>query len=380
LALAFAGIHLALSTGGDLDSFLHRRALGWNTARGIFWQFPMWGWGGGAWPWAVQSLPDPPTLYEPIVAGTPERLLVAGGVMGFLVVLILVAGMMLARPTTRRRSPHEEKLPPLITVAGVLLTWTLTGLWSQAPLRPANLIVLAWATGTALSLRLRLGEGERPIDHRAAKTVGLTFAGVTLFTLLLPILLGAWISRANSAESALGRVTFAQRVMPWDDRWPRRAADIAGLALMSDPGPESVRLANARQRALDRALWLFPWDAQLHLVASRALLAHGAPHEAEAVLRDGLDRVPLDDGLRLILAAQLESQGEIREAYLTLQPLGRLRPTGLTKETMARLAWRLGERRQAERHAREAIQMGHRSPALANLLEQMSVAEEEPPT
>ncbi len=377
LILAAAGVQLLHNSGGDLLTHAHRRALGLRTGADLFWQQPLWGWGGGSWQWAVASLPEPPGVGEAIAAGAPGWVAVAGGFAGVVAFLTVGFGLLVTLAFARRPDKPARMGTPLMAAASIAIAWGLMGLWSPGPLRPANLILFTLFFGTALSLDLGDIPWRSPLEPPSRPWRRLLLGAAVAVALLLTAALVAtpltarWIRRAPTALDAADRAARAAAAMPWRIEWPLLEAQFAGAAALGASGDAVARLLERRMEAFARARALNPYDATLTLTPAQELAGRGFTEQAETLLREGLSRTPLSSDLAVILATLLEQRGEVGEAFNVLRPIDRLRPEASTKLTLARLSWHLGARDQAERYALEALQLGNRSGALTALLREM---------
>lgn len=373
-------VHFHIVSGGEYGQLLHQRAVGWRAARILIWQHPLWGWGGGTWSSAMASLAEPPTIGEPLTLTAGMWVLTAGGAAGALAVAVLVVGLFATLMGARRAAIPSRMNTPLMAVGAIGLAWGLMGLWSLAPVRPANLILFTFFTGTALSSDLLEVTAEAPIAEprrwlRLAVWSVAMGVGVTVFTLVgLGLFFSWWTQAAPSAEAAMRRAHVASLLMPWEHRWPALEAEMAGLTLVHHPdAPEGAQLRSRRELAHARARRLHPWLGDLYVVPAEEMLLRGQTERAEALLREGLAHLPLDAAMRWDLALILERRGDVQGAYETLRPLDRVHPTGETKAALARLCWALGNRDLAQRFAREALQLDHMPGALLALAAEMGL-------
>ncbi len=368
LAGGCAAVHLLLISEGAVAEFFQHRAAAWDLARAVFWHEPLWGWGGGTWPWAVASLAEPPatTLAAPVSA--LEWILSAGGAMGFVAVLVIAVGIW--RMT--RVTDEPTRTQALRIACGALaFAWGLMGLWAMTPARPVNLIILALLIGAAQAMPRGEVSESKPRRLGVLRFVALGVVAALLVITALGPVRGWWTRSAASAEVACGRASVAARVMPWDARWPALEARMVGLWIQHDPAADDLLLRVRRELAYEHARTLHPAEVEFTTIPAEELMLQGQTDEAEALLREGLRRIPNDASLRWALATLLEQRGDLAEAFETLRTLDRLQPSGAGKVTLARLAWARGESATAQRFAREAIQLDNRSPALMALLAEM---------
>jgi hypothetical protein len=376
LILLAAAIHLLHVSGGDLGELLHQRSLSWRVARMIAWHYPLWGWGGGTWEWAVGSLPQPTSAGGAPVITAGMWLFAAGGAAGLLVAAVLGVALFATLMAQRRETIPSRMSTALMAVGAIGIAWLLMGLWSLAPLRPANLIVFVFLTGTSLSGDLLEVTEKAPLARphpwlRLAVWWASLSVGVALLVTLSLSLWLSWWTRATSAPLAFRRAHVAGLLMPWETRWPELEAKMAGLWIVQDPTADVDRLRRLRAAAFTRARRLNPYQSDYYAVPAEELLLRGESEQAEALLRQGLVHCPLDAEMRWDLAGLLEERGELEGAYEALRQLDRIHPTGPSKVSLARLAWALGNRDLARRFAREALQLDNRSPALMALVQEM---------
>ncbi|MBN1476710.1 hypothetical protein JXA47_08155 [Candidatus Sumerlaeota bacterium] len=376
LTLSAAGLHLMAMAGSDLEGFLSRRAAGWSVGRALFWEWPLWGWGGGTWQWSLQSLQSPPVIDEPIAQTTAVWVLTAGGISALVICTVLITGLLGTLAGARRPDKPSRVGTPLMSVGAIALAWGLMGLWSLTPVRPCNLIITAFLLGTSLSIDLReiTSESRGPSVLRGVLWACALLTGMLLLiALALSPALSWWVRAASDETSALARIRAAEHLNPWNDLWPRREAQILGLQIWRDPTSDGEGRWHRFLAAHTRARRLNPCETESWVSPANAVLKlRGDAEQAESLYRQGLDHIPLDREMRLALASLLEQRGDHAGAFNTLRPLDRIHPTSQSKVVLAMLAWRLGDRDLAERFALEAIQLGNRSGALRALLLEMN--------
>jgi hypothetical protein len=372
--------HLFATARGDLSTLWHRARFGWDVARAVYWQSPLWGWGSGAWSAAFASLDQPPALDQPFAASAPAAVAAAGGALGILVMLILIVAFVFALATVRSRHEMRQISPPLLALVSVAILWGIAGLWSIAPVRPCNIALLAFLAGACLSSHLHAMHAEEthPVLPRGESRPLLWSAvmGVTLIlaiSLVLPGLLVRWIARADSDRAAMERARIAGAWLPWEVRFPMLEARRAALILWRG-GEDAIprELIGRIDQACRIARDLDPYLQEAYTLPATALWEHGADRTAaRALYEEGLVRLPRDKQMTLFLAEVQSQEGDVAGALHRLRAYDALEPTPVIKVTLARLAWSLGDRAAAEQFAREALQLDNRSPALITLLQDM---------
>lgn len=378
VAVAVAA-HFMLISGGNRGALWEKVSASWHLARALFWQFPVWGWGGGTLEYALRSLPDPSLTEQTSLVLAPVMILTAGGLAGLFAVIILAGGVWINLMAVKRGRRVARRGTPLLVAVSLVVMWGVMGLWSAAPVRPFNLILLAFITGAGFSMDLVVPVGREPMPTPTGSLrlfIWSAAIGVGVFHAALLVLTPAltwWITRAPTPDLASQRAETAGKVIPWDARWPAMEAHTVGLWIISDLAGGNEELKRKREQAYLRARVLNPYEPEFTTIPAEEMMLRGQDDRAETLLREALERTPLDASVIWDLTLLLQDRGEIRGALETLEPLDRLHPTGPSKVTLARLWWDFGERVQAERCVREALQIGNRSPVLQALMTEMGL-------